>query len=258
MYEPKKELGQNFLEDFTVINKFIQHLDIQPNDTIVEIGPGLGAVTEKLVQNIFDQKNQLYAVEIDDRFTAKLGEMYLEDMNVHIILSDILEWLPKFEPKGSYKIIGSLPYYITTKIIHTILEKDQLAERVVILIQKEVAEKIESRAPDSTFISAYVQSFYNVEMIQIVPKSLFSPEPQVDGFIIKFTKKADSPLNSDFKKYKGFLRRAYSNPRKMLNKVFSNEECTLGNIDPAKRAQDYDAPDWLSMFNKLKERLPEE
>jgi len=254
MYEPIKSLGQNFLVDMNVARNMVDSLDIVDGDEIIEVGPGHGALTEFLVDKIRNTNSRLYSIEIDERFYEKLLGMYTAS-NVEIINQNILDYLPKFIPSIDFKVIGSLPYYITSPIIHNIVYMFKKPKICVFLVQKEVAEKIKSKAPDSSYMSCFIQTFFEVEYIGKVPKNKFKPEPKVDGGIIKLTRKdlsRDLNTNQSFvRKYEGFLHKAFSNPRKMLNKVFSKEELETGNISPSLRAQNLNANDWLSFYKIL-------
>ena len=114
MYEPIKKLGQNFLMDQSLVRVMVGALNIGGGEDIIEIGPGLGALTENIVQSIGDKPSNFFAVEIDEKFSKKLEDMYSENLNVKVVNDDILQFLPKFDSQKTVKIIGSLPYYITS------------------------------------------------------------------------------------------------------------------------------------------------
>lgn len=249
MFEPKKVLGQNFLIDSNTIKKLISELDLN-HDIIIEVGAGLGAITEGLANEILGSDSYIYAIEIDTRFVDKLSGMYDQNPNVEIVETDVLDWLPRFDSKDKkFKIIGSLPYYITSPILHSIVKMKKLPETAVLLIQKEVAENVCANAPSSTYFSTFIQTFFKIRFIEKVDKSKFSPEPQVDGGIIKLTKRTQE--NIDIEKYEDFLHRAYKNPRKMLNKAFSNKELAASHINRTLRPQNYGWEKWLEFFNNL-------
>ncbi|EKD95652.1 MAG: hypothetical protein ACD_24C00407G0003 [uncultured bacterium] len=251
MFEPIKELGQNFLIDSETITRMVDYLEPADGDLIVEVGPGLGALTEELSNRVLDN-SEVYAIEIDKRFVSKLENMFLESLNLNIIEGNILDWLPNFKPNKPYKLLGSLPYYIASPIIHTIIKAPKQAETVVILIQKEVGEKVAARVPDATYFSSFVQTFYDVEYLESVPKTHFDPIPEVDGAIIRMKKLPEQNISRELiEKYEGFLHKGYANPRKMLNKAFSKEELQLVEVDGNLRAQDIDVEKWVEMFNKL-------
>lgn len=251
MYEPIKSLGQNFLMDGSLSREMVEALSIENGDEIIEIGPGHGALTEILADKVHGTDSIVRAVEIDERFYEKLNGMYATDKNVKLVCDDILLWLPTFIPKKDFKIIGSLPYYISSPIIHTIIKMKKMPSVCVLLVQKEVAEKIKSPAPDSSYMSCFVQTFFDAHYVGKVPKNRFKPEPKVDGGILKLTRK-DGDFSHEFiARYEGFLHRAFASPRKMLNKVFTEEELKKGGIDPTLRAQNLGADEWLKFYECL-------
>jgi 16S rRNA A1518/A1519 N6-dimethyltransferase RsmA/KsgA/DIM1 with predicted DNA glycosylase/AP lyase activity len=128
-----------------------------------------------------------------------------------------------------------------------------LPEACVFLVQKEVAEKISNKAPDSSYLSSFVQSFFTVEYLGKIEAKKFNPVPEVDGGIIKLVNlHPNVRFDPEFiEKYEGFLHKAYSHPRKMLNKAFSKEDLLKGDIDTNLRAQNLDAGEWLSFFKLL-------
>jgi 16S rRNA (adenine1518-N6/adenine1519-N6)-dimethyltransferase len=251
MYEPNKKLGQNFLiNDFTVY-RMVDALNVASGDVVVEIGPGLGALTEILAQRLSNHGSKIYAVEIDPRFVFKLKEMFLEYLNVHVIQADILEWLPGFEHAGDYKLIGSLPFYITSPIIHGIIHMNNRPERCVMLVQKEVAERIAADVPDASYFSTFVQTFYDVEYVGEVSREDFDPAPRVDGGILVFDRKNVDMSYDQVRRYEGFLHKGFSNPRKMLNKVFSKDELVRVNVSGNLRPQNINPEKWVEMFETL-------
>ncbi|MBP7785874.1 ribosomal RNA small subunit methyltransferase A [Patescibacteria group bacterium] len=254
MFKPHKELGQNFLTDRSVAKDMVEALDIQNGDEIVEIGPGHGVVTDFLVEKAKDLDVVIHAVELDARLYQELKNFYSGNEKIEVIKENILDWLPTLSTDREIKIIGSVPYYITSPIIHKIIKMPAVPQGVVLLVQKEVAEKIKNNAPDSSYMSSFVQTFFDVKYLGKVPSKKFNPEPKVDGGIIKMVKKEDANLDLVFiRKYEGFLHKAYSNPRKMLNKVFKKEELEKGNINPSLRAQNLNAEEWLNFYKKINE-----
>jgi 16S rRNA (adenine1518-N6/adenine1519-N6)-dimethyltransferase len=258
MLQAKKELGQNFLKDDKAITNMLTALEISDHDEIVEIGPGLGALTKRLMHQI-NETNKLFAIEFDPRFIYELQQITQGCQNVEVINANILDWLPKFEPQDqtgkNYKIVGSLPYYITSPILHKIIYAHVQPQICVLLIQKEVAEKISAQPDETSYLSSFIQAFYDVEYLQTVDKTQFRPVPKVDGGIIKLTKKAGGTdtttdiTKEKIHKFEGFLHKAYANPRKMLNKAFTEEELQRANISPNLRPQNISVDQWISFFN---------
>ena len=111
MYEPVKNLGQNFLTDYTFVNKMVEALDLKGGDAVVEIGPGLGVLTERISRKLIGSGSVIYAIELDERFVSKLESMFIHDLDLHVVHADILKWLPDFEFNNNY-IIGKLCFHI--------------------------------------------------------------------------------------------------------------------------------------------------
>lgn len=253
MFKPKRSLGQNFLTDKTVAAQMVNALEIGNGDSVVEIGPGRGIVTTYLTEKSKPYDAEIFAVELDTRLYRDLKELYSGEHKIQIVNENILDWLPQFSTDRNIKIIGSIPYYITSPIIHKIIKTEKVPETVVLLVQKEVAEKIKDIPPDSSYLSSFVQTFFDVKYLGKVPSKKFNPEPQVDGGILKMTKREVDFKSEFIRKYEGFLHRAYSNPRKMLNKIFRQEELEKGKIDPRLRAQNLGAQEWLDFYKVLNE-----
>lgn len=253
MFEPIKELGQNFLLHKETAQKMVEALELSQNEVVVEIGPGLGFITELLASTLLDKRSMIYAVEIDARFTGKLSVEFFHNDNILVVHEDILKWLPGFNPKQEiFKIIGSLPYNITSPILHTIAKLPIRPTISVFLVQKEVAKKINCKAPDSSFLSSFVQTFFSVENLGDVKKDKFSPIPKVDAALIRLRKTTRDISFLDVKRYIGFLHKAYAHPRKMLNKVFTKKEIEKIGINPSLRAQNYNSEDWVNFFKKIR------
>ena len=126
-----------------------------------------------------------------------------------------------------------------------------MPDTCVFLMQKEVGQKICATAPDSNYLSVFVQTFYEPKILRIVDKSLFDPIPQVDGAVIKLVRKPAVMATSEISRYEKFLHHAFSHPRKMLNKVFTKDELEKYQIDGAKRPQNYDSTSYLRISISL-------
>lgn len=255
----KKSLGQNFLTAASVAQSMVDSLDVQPSDRIIEIGAGTGAVTAPLASVCTSQNAHLTAIEFDIALIPILKSKISENEHVKIVNVNILNFLDDFRvPENSpLKFIGSLPYNITSPLLHRLIKLPTMPQTCVFLIQKEVAQKICAQAPDSNYLSVFIQTFYEPKILKIVDKNLFDPIPQVDGAIIKLTKK---PLDSndltpqqlnDVSRYEKFLHHAFFHPRKMLNKVFINEDLQKYQFDGTKRPQNYNSRDYLTAFSKV-------
>ena len=251
MFAPNRKLGQNFLENAREIKKMVGALGALSGEMMIEIGPGLGSVTQEIISTYGSKNIQIKAVEIDLRFVDKLKNMFANQDNLEIIEANILDWLPRFNSEGSgIRIIGSLPYYITSPILYEIVRMRERPLACVLLIQKEVAEKILAGTGDSIYLSVLVQTFFEVESLGTVDRSEFSPAPEVDGGILKLTKRAGSD-DLDAGKYMKFLKKVFASPRKMLNKTFYEDELNRAQLDGTKRPQDYGWKEWSKAFRIL-------
>lgn len=245
----KKELGQNFLLDKSVAKKMVDSLKIEKGDLIIEIGAGMGAVTDVIAKKIKEVKADAIVLEIDRRFVKDLEAKYKKNPRIKVVEGDVLRWLANYETRKNFKVVGSLPYYITSPILHSIVRHTNNISVAVILIQKEVAEKIEKKCPDASYLSTYLQTFYKVEIVKKVAKNLFVPAPKVDGAVVKMTKLDKFPVSKkEAPDYEEFLHNGFSKPRKMLNKVFSKETLNKKGIDEKLRPQHIEVEKWVDLF----------
>ena len=252
-FEPKKKWGQNFLTDDIIASEMVSLLEMPPQNIVIEVGAGKGALTKPL-SKLSDAK--ILPVEIDPQMVVTLRESFSGNQNIQIVFADVLSWLPDFEkfygPAENLKMIGSLPYNITSPLINTIIKLKERPKLAIFLIQKEVGEKIAAKAPDASFLSTFTQTFFEVEYVKTVEKEKFDPTPQVDGAIIKLMRKDKTGIPRDqIDKYEGFLHKGFANPRKMLNKVFTPEELEKIGIDGNKRPQEVTIEKWVGSFSVL-------
>jgi len=249
-YIAKKSLGQNFLTDPSIAKLMVDALGIQTGDEIIEIGSGTGVVTKPLAEICQEQKAHLTAVEFDVDLIPFLKSTVPENQLVSIVNANILNFLDDFKvaQNTGFKLIGSLPYNITSPLLHRLIKLEPMTDTCVFLIQKEVGQKICEVAPDSNYLSVFVQTFYVPKILRIVDKNLFDPIPQVDGAILKLERKPTVMDLSEISRYEKFLHHAFSHPRKMLNKVFSKEELEKYHLDETNRAQNYGWQKYLQAF----------
>lgn len=251
MHKPKKELGQNFLIESGVAGDMVEALDLGEGDVVVEIGAGLGALTGVLVKQAKKKKAKVRAIEIDDRFVKELKEKFSKHKNLKVYKADVLRWLPRYKETNKLKVTGSLPYYITSPILHSIVRHKKDITRCVLLMQKEVAEKISGKAPKASYLSTYLQTFYKIKLLKKVPRSFFKPEPKVDGAIVVMTKfKKPGIDKKKMMNYEEFLHKGFSKPRKMLNKVFSKQDLKELGIDEKLRPQHIKVKKWMELYKE--------
>lgn len=180
-----KGLGQNFLFDAFFLNQIVESAELTKTDTVLEIGPGLGVLTTRLAE----QAKKVIAVEIDQNIVPVLKEITSDYDNIEIINKDILKTnLSEILPEGeSVKVVANLPYYITSPIIMKLLEEGKSISSIVIMIQKEVADRIIAKPATKEYgaLSVAVQFYSNPEKRLIVPAGAFIPAPKVDSAVLR-------------------------------------------------------------------------
>ena len=241
----KKSLGQNFLKDKTAIFKMIDGLNISKDDYLIEIGGGRGALTEYVVENKDYSKFDVY--EIDKDLRSGLNSILGNDSRNELKFENFLDADLNID---KYKIIGSLPYYITSPIIHKILRQKKRPDVCVFLVQKEVGYKLIDGAPRASYWS-YITLGYDVSKVIVVKASSFDPAPKVDSMIVKFVRNSEQEKlfnELDFKKWEKFLHHAYKNPRKMINKTFDKELLNRLEIDSNLRPQNLELADIIKLY----------
>ncbi|AGR76391.1 S-adenosylmethionine-6-N',N'-adenosyl (rRNA) dimethyltransferase [Aliarcobacter butzleri 7h1h] len=212
----KKQYGQNFLKDSTILDKIIQSMP-NNNNQIVEIGPGLGDLTKNLVKY-----KDLTAYEVDTDLIGILKSKFaieIEKGNLKLIHTDVLEAWDKLKNlhDGKYDLIANLPYYIATNIILRAFE-DELCEHIIVMVQKEVAEKFTAKTNDKEYSSLGIITeliSINSKILFDVPAEAFDPPPKVTSSILYIKKDMSKSLDKDFNK---FLKACFIQPRKKLSK----------------------------------------
>ena len=217
----KKSLGQNFLSDLNILRNIVSAADVTDNDNVIEIGPGIGALTEQLAR----RARRVVAFEIDENLLPVLGETLMPYDNVKIINQDILKAnLPEviqneFEPGHPIKLVANLPYYITTPILMGVLKSNVTFDQIVVMMQAEVADRLVAEPGTKAYgsLSVVMQYRAHVEVAFNVPRTAFIPQPNVDSAIIRLTPRAALPVEpySDQALY-GFVKGCFAHRRKSL------------------------------------------
>lgn len=255
--KPKKSLGQNFLVEAAGLNKVIDAAQLQPEDEVLEIGAGLGSLTYLLAQSV----RQVVAVEIDKAVLPPLREALTNFENVQIIEGDILEKNPDELMEGKdYVVVANIPYYISSAIIRHLMEAANRPKRVVLTVQKEVAERVLARDGKMSLLSLSVQVFGQVSMAGVIPAGSFLPAPDVDSAVLKIELYPEPliPLANE-KVFFKIAHAGFSQKRKTLRNslsgglgvsaILSEEILSKAQIDPQRRAETLTIPEW----NKLAE-----
>jgi len=259
--KPARSKGQNFLINEGIYQAIIKAADIKPEDTILEVGPGLGFLTAKIAA----QAKRVVAVELDDKLATILNlAISSQDVqNVEVINQDILRFNPQdyFDQDESYSVVANLPYNITSIFLRTFLSTLKPPNSLVLMLQKEVAERIVRLEPDMTLLSLSLAYYGQAEIIRTVPASDFWPAPAVDSAILRFIYTKNKPTPASIEQDKRFFRLAriaFSAKRKMLkNNLLAALDISadkLDNIfakvgiDQKIRAENLSLENWHSLF----------
>lgn len=268
----KKSLGQNFLVDRNILEKIVATANITKATGVIEIGPGFGALTEKLAQHA----DKVVAFEIDERLIPILNETLASYQNVTIIHSDILKTdlnaaiKEHFERGQDVMVVANLPYYVTTPILMKLLEANLPIRGIVCMIQKEVAERISAK-PDSKdygSLSIAVQYYAHVETSFIVPSTVFIPRPNVESAVISLTLHENKPVQvMDEQLFFDVVRAAFAQRRKTLvNNVTKNLSHSLSKeeientlfeagIDPRRRGETLSIQEFAALSAAMMKHL---
>lgn len=222
----QKKFGQNFLIDTRVLEKIIDAANITKDDFVVEIGPGIGTMTQYLAESA----REVTAVEIDKNLIPILADTLSEYDNVSVINQDILkvDICKLAEEKNQnkpIKVVANLPYYITTPIIMGLFESHVPIDSITIMVQKEVADRMQvgPGTKDYGALSLAVQYYAKPEIVANVPANCFMPRPNVGSAVIKLTRHKENPVNvSDEKLMFKIIRAAFNQRRKTLQNAISN------------------------------------
>jgi len=255
--EPRKRLGQNFLASKTALRQILLSLEIQPGQVVIEIGPGLGTLTGYLAVHA----EKVLAVELDTNLASYLQDRFAAFSQVEVIQGDILRLTPSdLLPDGGqrYKVVGNLPYYITSAALRHVLWWAPRPERVVVMVQEEVARRMTASAGEMSLLSLMVQLHGIPEIAALVPAGAFVPRPKVDSAIVKIVPHRHSPASPDEEnRLFRLARAAFQQRRKMLlnslRTVLPFPKEKIGQllaqtgIPQAARAQDLGLEQWLAL-----------
>lgn len=250
-YSPKtkKSLGQHFLKDGNMIRKIVDAIPAKPEDRVIEIGPGAGALTGPLL----DRFKDLTVIEIDQRMVEHLAEKFPE---LNIIHQDILKcnWAEFTKIGENVHVIGNLPYYITSQILFAILENRSRLQTATLMMQKEVAERIVASPGNKEYgiLSVQCQLMSTPEILFDVPPHLFSPPPNVDSTVIRFSLDK-SELECTDQHLKTVVRMAFNQRRKKLSNALKrlNTDLPVDEFDFSLRAEALSP----GMYEKMTARL---
>ncbi|MDD4900081.1 MAG: 16S rRNA (adenine(1518)-N(6)/adenine(1519)-N(6))-dimethyltransferase RsmA [Candidatus Omnitrophica bacterium] len=247
--KPKKSLGQNFLIDRNIRKKIVSACDFSPEDVILEIGPGRGELTAEIAQQV----KKVFAVEIDHHLCAQLKGRFCDEKKIEIIHADILKFdLNKLKPQNKkIKIVGNIPYYISTPIIEYIIERRGRIASAYLTVQKEFAGRIVSGPGSKEFgaLSCFVQYYLKPEIVFDIKKGSFFPVPKVASSFLKLeVRSAPAVKVEDEEYFFKIIRSAFNQRRKILRnslaKILSEEK--LGSLK-LKRPEELSLEDFSGL-----------
>jgi 16S rRNA (adenine1518-N6/adenine1519-N6)-dimethyltransferase len=239
-----KTLGQNWLVNEGVADRIVAAAHPEKTDTILEIGPGKGVLTGRLVRHV----GQLIAIEKDGRLVGPLREQFANTPNVSIHEGDVLELDPQALglKAGEYKVVANLPYYITARFLRHMLSQWPAPKRAVLMIQREVSKRIQEQPGNMNMLALSVQAYAEIEKIMDVSRGSFRPTPDVDSTVIALTpKKLDQNDRDMTERALETARRSFENRRKQITSSQSKQLLLACNISPTARPQELSWEQWL-------------
>lgn len=259
----KKKLGQNFINDDHLLSKIVAAAEVSAEDVVIEIGPGAATLTAALAK----KAKQVIAVEIDKDLYPIINERMAEFENFELVGGDAMkvdfdELAAKYGVKR-YKIVANLPYYITTPIVMRLLEEEFRTERIVIMVQKEVAERFLAKAGTKAYGAITVALNYYGEVTRAfnVPRSMFTPRPEVDSAVVCIKCWQEKPFQAiDEKLWRSLVKAAFSQRRKTLNNALKTlnfpaevlkAALAEANIDPSRRGETLSVEEFVRLANIL-------
>lgn len=262
MIHPKKRLGQNFLINESVLPKIIEAAEISKADTVIEIGPGTGVLTEALLK----AGAKVFAIEKDFDLIALLTQKFGDDKNLKIVHQDGL-WFDETALKSPYKVVANLPFNVASPLIRKFLESSNPPELMVLMVQKEVGEKILAKPGNSErgILTVSVEFYADAEMVTEVSKNSFKPQPEVDAAVIKIKKRGQKDIDPKF--FFRIVKAGFAAKRQQIHNSLAatlrlpkdqvKDILKRSSIDPLKRAEDLSLDDWINLVKTFKSTLNE-
>ena len=262
---PQRHLGQNFLVDRRVLDRLLATAEVSVDDTVLEIGAGLGILTQALAE----RARHVVAVEIDQQLAAMLRERLGAVPQVSVVEGDILNLDINSLLEGhqgpvglSYKVVANIPYYITSAVLRRLLENPVRPALIVLMVQKEVAQRIVARPGQMSLLALSVQFYGKPRLVASVSARSFYPAPKVDSAIIRIDPHDELPLaEQDISPFFDLLRAGFAQRRKQLRNALSHglgisaeligEVIEGAGIDGRRRAQTLSVSEWLSLYRAL-------
>ncbi|MBI4692057.1 MAG: ribosomal RNA small subunit methyltransferase A [Candidatus Terrybacteria bacterium] len=250
--KPIKFLGQNFLKSKKIVNEIIKAADLKPDDVILEVGPGKGILTEALLEKV--PQGKVIAVEKDKRLVELLAQKFRHSKNLFLVYQDILKidickLIENCKLKiENYKVVANIPYYITSRFLRIFLQSNFQPTKMVLMIQKEVAERIMAKNKKESILSISVKAYGQPKIIKKVPARYFSPQPKVDSAILLIDNiSKDFFRDIDEQKFFEIVKKGFSQKRKLLKnnlKMLDIGGLTRCGVGEKVRAEDLSLENW--------------
>ena len=262
---PRKRLGQNFITDRQILNRIVAAADLTSGDTVLEVGAGLGTLTQALAE----RAGRVVAVELDDGLVSILREQVAHLPNVEIIHGDVLRIPRHGFPNLGYKLVANLPYYITSAVLRHFLEQEPKPQIMVVTVQREVAERIVAKPGKMSLLAVSVQLYGTPRIACRIPAGAFYPRPKVDSAVVRIDV-AEEPVvalgrgdgeSGDARAFFRVVRAGFSQKRKTLRNSLSGglrlppaeveDALNAVDIDPRRRAQTLSLDEWGNLTGAL-------
>jgi 16S rRNA (adenine1518-N6/adenine1519-N6)-dimethyltransferase len=260
--QKKKSLGQNFLNSPKIVSDIVEAGEVKTGETVLEIGPGEGVMTEKLLE----AGARVICIEKDDRLIPELQKKFLKEIStkqLELIHADVLDTAIAHIIKVNYKVVANIPYYITGQIIRMFLESNNQPEKMTLLVQKEVAERVVARDGKESLLSLSVKVFGDPKLVRVVGRGAFTPQPNVDSAVLNIDNISKERLDGvDEKIFFKIIHAGFAHKRKQLlpnlvslykkeQLVSAFEKC---GIDTKVRAEDIKLDRWISLCKEFYDR----
>ena len=256
---PYKGWGQNFLVNPGVPRRIVQVAGVRPGDLVVEVGPGLGVLTEPLLA----AGARVVAVEIDPRLAAYLRQRFAGEARLRLVEGDILRLAPAdLVPAGeAYQVVANLPYSVTSAVLRHVLAGPRRPAQVVVMVQREVAERIVAGPPAMSLLAVSVQFFGRPRLALRVPAGAFYPPPKVDSAVVAVTIQAPPLPEAEHDAFFRLVAAGFGQRRKTLGNSLTAglglprpvvvAALTAAGIDPQARAETLAVPDWVRLYGAM-------
>jgi 16S rRNA (adenine1518-N6/adenine1519-N6)-dimethyltransferase len=261
---PRRSLSQNFLTDPEALDAIVAAAELAPGDRVVEIGPGLGVLTRRLLA----AGASVLAVELDPRLAAWLRRELGSVPGFELIEADALTIHPREVYAGEpFKLVANIPYHITSPLLHAFLEGERPPELTVLLVQAEVAERVAAPPGQMSYLSVFVQNVADAEVVAGVPAAAFEPAPKVDSAVLRLRRRLDPPIPVGERRepFYRIVQAGFRQRRKQLHNGLGRElplppdalasALAACAIDPERRPQTLSVDEWACLAAQLSPHL---